>query len=160
MKKFLCVFIVISFFSCTSNTIYEKPKDLIPKDTMKALMTDLFIATSSTNLKNIHFQKGINYTSLVYNKYKIDSTRLKRSNYYYTTRVDEYQKLLEDVKLALENQKKIYVKQRHIKDSIRKDSIKKLAPKVKKDPNTSYKNLSIPKNLLHKKRNASKSKKN
>jgi hypothetical protein len=152
MKKFLWVFITVFFLSCTSNTIYKKPKDLIPRDTMVALMTDLFIASSSTNLKNKNFQKGINYTPLVYTKYKIDSTRLKTSNYYYTTKVDEYQKLLEEVKSNLEERKKVFAKQRRIKDSIRQDSLRKLSPRASgKDPNATYKKSTSTGDLLHKK---------
>ncbi len=53
---------------------------------------------------------------------------------------DEYQKLLEQVKRNLENYKKKYVDERRIKDSIRRDSIKKLAPKTTIEaPNKTYK---------------------
>jgi hypothetical protein len=130
MKKYLLLLVSCYLFSCTSNTIYEKPKDLIPKDTMVAVITDLYIASAARNLKNNKFQKGVNYIPLVYNKYGIDSLRLKRSNFYYTTKVDEYQKLLEKVKANLEGTKKIYTDKRRVKDSIRQDSIKRLVPKA------------------------------
>lgn len=135
MRKVFGLFLVLtSLYSCTSNTIYERPKDLIPKDTMVALMKDLYLASSSRNLKNIKLQKGINYIPLVYAKYRIDSLRLKRSNFYYTTKVDEYQKLLEEVKLGLENQRKKFSRQKKVRDSVRADSIRKTLSKVKVDP--------------------------
>lgn len=133
-RAFGIVLIVLLCFSCTGNTIYERPKDLIPKDTMVAIMKDLFIASSSRNLKNRKFQKGVNYMPLVYAKYGIDSLRLKNSNFYYTTNVDEYQKLLEEVKADLEADRKKYSRQKKIRDSIRSDSIKRTFSKVKVDP--------------------------
>tara|TARA_R110002124_G_scaffold54759_2_gene155462 strand:- start:5775 stop:6095 length:321 start_codon:yes stop_codon:yes gene_type:complete len=69
----------------------KKPKDLIPKDTMVLLLTDLFIAKSALVEKNIQNQRKINYTPLVYNKYKIDSTRFSSSNFYYTSKLEEYE---------------------------------------------------------------------
>lgn len=133
-KVFWSFIILISLYSCTSNTIYEKPKDLIPKDTMVSLMTDLYLASSSRNLKNINLQKGINYIPLVYAKYDIDSLRLKRSNFYYTSKVDEYQKLLEEVKLNLEQKRSLFSRQKKVRDSIRADSIRKTSSKVKVKP--------------------------
>ncbi|MDT7831304.1 DUF4296 domain-containing protein [Flavobacteriaceae bacterium S356] len=107
---------------------------MIPKDTMVALMTDLYLASSSRNLKNIKLQKGVNYIPLVYAKYNIDSLRLKRSNFYYTSKIDEYQKLLEEVKLNLEEKRSIFSRQKKVRDSIRADSIRKTLSKVKVKP--------------------------
>ena len=48
MKKgFFYIAILLFLLSCTSNTIYKKPKDLIPKDSMVALLTDMYIASSA-----------------------------------------------------------------------------------------------------------------
>ncbi|WKD85415.1 hypothetical protein KCTC32516_00755 [Polaribacter huanghezhanensis] len=91
MKKILFFLIVIVLTSCTSNTILKKPKDLIPKDTMVLLLTDLFIAKSAFPEKNTLNQRKINYIPLVYNKYKIDSTRFSKSNFYYTSKLEEYE---------------------------------------------------------------------
>lgn len=135
MKKAVALFLLFcSLYACTSNTIYERPKDLIPRDTMVALMTDLYLASASRNLKNIKLQKGVNYIPLVYAKYNIDSLRLKRSNFYYTSTIDEYQKLLEEVKLNLEEQRSKYSRQKKVRDSIRADSIRKRLSKAKAKP--------------------------
>jgi len=101
---------------------------------MVSLMTDLYLASSSRNLKNINLQKGINYIPLVYAKYDIDSLRLKRSNFYYTSKVDEYQKLLEEVKLNLEEKRSTFSRQKKVRDSIRADSIRNTLSKVKVKP--------------------------
>ncbi|MDG1810797.1 MAG: DUF4296 domain-containing protein [Polaribacter sp.] len=97
MKKTLLFLSIILMVSCTSNTILEKPKDLIPKDSMVLLLTDLFIAKSAFNEKNIKNQRRINYIPLVYNKYKIDSTRFETSNFYYTSKLEEYELIYNEV---------------------------------------------------------------
>jgi hypothetical protein len=106
MKKSILFLAILVLASCTSKTILKKPKDLIPKDTMVMLLTDLYIAKSAFNEKNIHHERKINYTQLVYNIYRIDSTRFKSSNYYYTSVFEEYDLIFKDVKAALSLKKK------------------------------------------------------
>ena len=57
---------------------------------MALLITDLYIAKSAYSEKNINNERKINYVPLIYNKYKIDSTRFISSNYYYTSKLEEY----------------------------------------------------------------------
>jgi hypothetical protein len=52
MKKISCLFIFIIFISCTSNTIFEEPKDLIPRDTMSLLLQEMMIAASAKFINN------------------------------------------------------------------------------------------------------------
>jgi hypothetical protein len=115
MKKILLFLIVIFLVSCTSNTILEKPKDLIPKDTMVLLLTDLFIAKSAFIEKNILNERKVNYMPLVYNQYKIDSSRFSTSNFYYTSKLEEYELIYKEVKEGLEKKKL------EIEESIRKN---------------------------------------
>ena len=49
---YFLVILFLVFASCTSNTIYKKPENLIPKDSMIALLTDMYIASSAKNQKN------------------------------------------------------------------------------------------------------------
>jgi hypothetical protein len=123
MKKlfFLVVFLC---FSCTSNTIYKKPKDLIPKDTMTSLIVDMYIASSARNVKNINLEKKVNYMSLVYNKYKIDSIRFQESNTYYTSKYEEYELLIKDVKQRLKDIQKNLQNLKKVNDSLNKEAIK------------------------------------
>ena len=102
--------------SCTSNTILEKPKDLIPKDSMVLLLTDLFIAKSAFVEKNTKNQRKINYMPLVYNKYKIDSTRFGTSNFYYTSKLEEYEEIYKAVNL------KLIAKKAELEESIKKNA--------------------------------------
>lgn len=106
MKKSIFFLGIILLVSCTSKTILKKPMDLIPKDTMVLLLTDLYIAKSAFNEKNKNNERKINYIPLVYNKYLIDSTRFSNSNYYYTSKLEEYNLIFKEVqtKLALKKE--------------------------------------------------------
>ena len=106
MKKALFFILVVIISSCTSNTMLKKPEDLIPKDTMTLLLTDLFIARSAFIEKNTRNQRKVNYMPLVYNKYKIDSTRFTSSNFYYTSKLDEYELIYKAVNEKLRAKKK------------------------------------------------------
>lgn len=133
MKKISYLLIFIFLFSCTSNTIFEKPKDLIPKDTMSLLIQEMSIATSSKYIKNKHLEKNIEYTPLVYDRFRIDSARFQTSNLYYMSKIDLYQEILLDAKANLEKQKMFFDKIKKRKDSLRKDSISKKRELQKKD---------------------------
>jgi len=101
MKKLIIFLVGILLVSCTSKTILEKPKDLIPKDTMALLITDLYIAKSAFTEKNSNNERKIDYVPLIYNKYQIDSTRFISSNYYYTSKLEEYDLIFKEVKAKL-----------------------------------------------------------
>lgn len=125
MKKLILFLCVSAFlFSCTSNTIYEKPKDLIPKDSMILILKDLHLATVARSNKNKKNYRKISYIPLVYNKYKIDSLRFKNSSLYYTSKVDEYQPMLKEVLAQLEEQQAIVAKLKKVRDSTVQDSIR------------------------------------
>jgi hypothetical protein len=132
MKKISYLLIFIFLASCTSNTIFEKPKDLIPRDTMTLLVQDMMIASSAKFVKNINKQQKVNYMAFVYDKYKIDSLRFQTSNLYYTSKLDLYQEIIADIKRDLETKKDFYNNLSKRIDSIRRDSIKKIDIALKK----------------------------
>jgi hypothetical protein len=123
MKKISCLFIFIIFLSCTSNTIFEEPKDLIPRDTMSLLLQEMMIAASAKFINNKNRQKNINYMPFVYDKFKIDSTRFDLSNYYYMSKIDVYQEILEHAKTNLESRSDVFKKRQKRAEAIRKDSL-------------------------------------
>jgi len=125
MKHIFIIFCAVLIFSCTSNTILEKPKDLIPKDSMQLLLQEMVIAGSAKFIKNKNLEKNINYMPLVYQKFKIDSARFQNSNLYYMSKIDMYQKILESAKESIEKQGKLYKQKQTRLDSIKKDSIDK-----------------------------------
>jgi len=123
MKKISSLFIFIFFLSCTSNTIFKKPKDLIPRDTMSLLLQEMIIASSAKFTANKKKQKNINYMPFVYDKFKIDSTRFDLSNYYYMSKIDIYQEIVESAKNSLALRNDVFKKTRQRLETIRKDSI-------------------------------------
>jgi hypothetical protein len=123
MKKISCSFIFIIFLSCTSNTIFEEPKDLIPRDTMSLLLQEMMIAASAKFINNKNGQKNINYMPFVYDRFKIDSTRFDISNYYYMSKIDIYQEILEQAKTNLESRNNVFKKRQKRVEAIRKDSL-------------------------------------
>ena len=98
----IIICLIFSFFSC-NNTI-EKPKNLIEKDKMIAILYDLSLLDA---LKNqyiegcISNQKANDY---IYKKYKIDSLQLVQSNKYYASDIEEYKKMYEEVKSKLDKE--------------------------------------------------------
>lgn len=133
MKNTVFIFLFIFCVSCTSNTIFKKPADLIPKDTMELLIADMSIASSAKYFKNKNLEKEITYMYLIYDKYKIDSARFERSNIYYTSKIDDYKKILANVKIRLESIKDQYTEEKNTLDSIRRDSLKEFDLKLESE---------------------------
>lgn len=139
MNKFIYIAVFSVFFvACTSNTIIKKPKNLIPKEQMVDLLTDIFIANGGKGIKNINLQRSVNYFPFVFEKHQIDTIRFKESNYYYTSRIDDYDEILGKVSIRLNTLKKQYDTEIRLTDSTsraKKDSLRKRKPRksYKKD---------------------------
>lgn len=131
MKVFVYIIGFLLLCSCTSNTILEKPKNLIPKHKMAAVLTDLFLATGAKSVKNAEGNRQINYIPLVYEKYQIDSTQFKESNYYYTSLIDVNAAILTIVEKRLNHIKdSLSTIERHL-DSIKQKTSKNLRDSLK-----------------------------
>ena len=100
--------VLILCFSCTSRTIYKKPKNLISKEQMVDLWVDITIANGAKNIKNKKAQRKINYMPFIYKKYNIDSTRFMESNIYYTSKIEEYEKMFQEVEARLKKIRENY----------------------------------------------------
>jgi len=135
MKKIsFILFLSVFFMACTSNTIIKKPDNLIPKNQMEDLITDMLIAAGAENIKNIDLERNVNYFPLVFEKYGIDSTRFKESNYYYTSQIDDYEKILKKVNERLKALKEKLDNEIKLQDSLKNDSMKKNRENFKKIP--------------------------
>ena len=109
MKRiFYSIFLVLFLWSCTSRTIYKKPDNLIGKEQMIQIWTDIYIATAASSHKTISLEKNKNYMPMVLKKHKIDSIQFSDSNLYYTSRIDEYEKMFEEVQKRLKEIKESY----------------------------------------------------
>lgn len=89
------------------------------------LLTDMHIASSAKFTKNKTLERDVNYMVLVYKKHKIDSTRFKSSNIYYTSRIEQYSEMLEEVKSRLKAKSDIIEKMIKDKDSLDAKGINK-----------------------------------
>ena len=98
------------------------------KDEMAIILTDMFLASGGKNIKNIQLKRKVNYFPLVYEKYHIDSTQFKESNFYYVSRIDDYQEILKKVEKKLKN-----LKERNQEEISVRDSIKKIERGIKSD---------------------------
>lgn len=101
MRNTIIIVAVLLVVSCTSRTIYKKPDDLISKDQMINLWTDIYIANGAKAVKNKRLERKINYMPFVYEKYQIDSTRFMRSNIYYTSKIELYEEMFRKVEKRL-----------------------------------------------------------
>lgn len=115
MKVICTIFVFLLLYSCKDKVSYEKPEGLISKEEMTDLLYDMHIAVGTSNIKNIHLEKNRNYMSLVYDKYGIDSTQFAVSNIYYTSNIDDYEEIYEEVQRRLDTLKNYH---QYIMDSI------------------------------------------
>jgi hypothetical protein len=126
MCKACYILLIFTFVSCTSNTIFKEPEDLIEKKVMVDLLTDLAIATAAKNQKNIYGKRNVDYTQLVFEKYRIDTVRFKNSNFYYTSRIDDYQAIYLEVEKRIQEKEKQFKDLQKEKDSLKKDRLLKM----------------------------------
>ncbi len=134
MKNIVYISLLLMLFlSCTSRTIYKKPKNLIAKEKMIAVWTDLYIATGARLVKTKTLRNKINYVPLVLESHNIDSLQFSESNIYYTSRIDEYEKMFEEVQNRLKELKKTYQPESKkdtllIREPVDTDTLKKKRP--------------------------------
>jgi len=109
MKKSVSIFLLLLIiFSCTSRTIYKKPDNLISEEKMIDIWTDIYIARGAKHIKTKDLRKNINYIPLVFKKHQIDSLQFSESNLYYTSTIDDYEKMFLEVEKRLKEQQEIY----------------------------------------------------
>lgn len=113
------IFALIILSACTSNTIYKKPENLLSKKVMADILTDMYLAEGARSVQNKELERLVDYMPLVYEKYKIDSIQFAESNFYYTTKIDDYEKILKTVDDRLKEMKRKYEEISKKEDSIK-----------------------------------------
>jgi hypothetical protein len=150
MYRFLIGCLLIALIvGCTSNTILKKPDNLIPKEQMIDLIVDLLLADGGKNIRTFDMKRNINFYPQVFEKHQIDSIQFQESNYYYTSRIDDYDEILNAVELKLNTWKDEFRELKRVEDSIRRqglDSINKVKRERKREipKNRSIGNNSYP----------------
>ena len=126
MKKIFYIILgIIILSSCTSNTIYEKPKNLISKNKMADILVDMYLAEGAKSVHNKDLERLVDYMPLVYEKYKVDSLQFSESNFYYTSKIDDYEDIFKTVNNRLKIMKTEYDSIAKVEDSIRQGKLYK-----------------------------------
>ena len=92
---------------------------MISQEQMVDLLVDMQLAVGAKSVKNIE-EKRSNYMPLIYEKYGVDSARFARSNFYYSTTIDDYTKILQAVSVRLDTLKNKHENLLRANDSIEK----------------------------------------
>ncbi len=139
MKKInYIILILIVVFSC-KNEVIEKPKNLIKKDKMIAVLYDIELLNAAKNTDRKVLEKyNIMPLEYLYKKHEIDSLQFAMSSNYYASKPEVYVKIYSAVQTKLETVKKELDEaasaEKKKQDSIRKD--KKSKGVLKKDKPT------------------------
>lgn len=122
MKKIALLFVLFTIFGCGDNAV-EKPENLIEKDVMVDVLSDLTIIQSvETNNPGVITQNEIKVNEIIYKKYNIDSASFAQSNRYYASDPHNYQKLFKQVS------EKITAKKEALNQQSVKETGKAIAP--------------------------------
>ena len=135
--------LILVMFSCNNIEKPKKPDNLISKDRMVDVITDISLMTAAKSMnKDLLEKNAINPQNYIYEKYNIDSVQFAESNNYYAYDVKEYEEIYVIVKERLEKKKIEYTTLQE-QDKEEKDSIKKIKKKIR----DSIKGLNSNKNL-------------
>ena len=88
---------------------------------MIEIWTDIYIARGAKHIKTKDLRKNINYIPFVFKKHQIDSLQFSESNLYYTSRIDDYEKIFLEVEKRLKEKKDIYNPKSELDSIIEKD---------------------------------------
>jgi ribosomal protein S20 len=132
MNKIISFTIIFTLvLSCTSNTIYKKPHNLIERELMVELITQMQLANGARSSKNKNGVRKIEYMSVVYKNFGIDSVRFAESNLYYSSKIDEYADIFQEVQRNLDALNEKYEALKEIQDSVKRMERKEIREKNK-----------------------------
>lgn len=127
--KYLVIGLVFIAVSCQTVQEQQAPENLIPKETMTQILTDLYISNAARSINNkVIKEYQIKLDSLLYEKYEIDSLHFAESNAYYSANIKEYTQLMKVVEerlLVLKTEKdSIYLNEKEEKESEKNKKVK------------------------------------
>jgi hypothetical protein len=135
-KIILCTIVLMIFTGCEKELV-KKPKRLIEREKMVNIMYDLSLLEAMKVEQNT-IMDSVKYTTnqYIYKKYKIDSVQFSQSNIYYAADYKEYEKMYNQIKVRLENEKKqveVLIKNKTKRELLKAKAKKKLKEKKVKD---------------------------
>jgi hypothetical protein len=131
MKKIVTFLVVLVLLVSCKKELVKKPNHLIEREKMVNIMYDLSIleAIKVQNPASIDSFK-LNPNQYIFKKYKIDSLQFAQSNIYYAADYKEYEKMFTEIKLRIDNNKKIYEAQIKVENKKKTAEAKLKAKKV------------------------------
>lgn len=132
MKYLSIVILTLLFLGCQDVKKTEKPKNLIAKDLMVDILTDVYIsnAARSVNIKRLK-EYNIRLDSIIYKKYQIDSLQFVESNAFYSSNLKTYTKIITSVEERL---KVLQIEKDSIYEIVKKEKEDSIKDKKKEEP--------------------------
>jgi len=134
IKTFISIISIFLLLGCQDIKQPEAPENLIPKDKMVAVLTDLYLNKAARNKSNrVVRQKGIKLDSFLYAKHQIDSLQFVESHAFYTLNINSYKELFTQVEANLQVLKKEVDSMQKEKGKALQETTKRRADSIKKN---------------------------
>lgn len=103
MKKLTAILILISLVSCSDIQNSPKPDDYYGDDKMADMMTDLYLMEASmTSDRGAFTQLEMLPNDYIFKKYDTDSVVFKENLFYYSDRIEKYDRIMDMVQERLD----------------------------------------------------------
>lgn len=107
MKKYLILFLILTFFSCKEESVPEPEIDL-GQEKFTEILYDIAILQSANVISPDELKENdIVLNEYIYGKYGIDSTIFNQNQRYYASDVKVYRKIYDKVVARIESEKAI-----------------------------------------------------
>ena len=148
MKNFLFLSVFIFIFNCSEKQ--TTPKNIISMETMSEIIYDMTLISVSKGVnRKILENNGFKPTSYILKKYEIDTTDFITSNRYYSSNLDMYLSIYQNVLNKLEKNKQI------ISDSLKSENEKSIKLREQKSDKQKMDKLTSPVKLFSSKKSKS-----
>ena len=145
MKNFLFLSVFIFIFNCSEKQ--TTPKNIISMETMSDIIYDMTLISVSKGVnRKILENNGFKPTSYILKKYEIDSIDFIRSNKYYSSNLDVYLSIYQNVLNKLEKNNQV------ISDSLVKENERSIKLRQEKSEKQKTDKLSSPVKLFSSKK--------
>lgn len=102
MRIIAVIISILFMLGCQHVERPERPEDLISKEVMVDILTDVYLSNAAKSVNNkIIRQKGIKLDSFIYKKYDIDSVQFVRSHNWYNADLDAYKDIFIEIEQRL-----------------------------------------------------------
>lgn len=84
----------------------ERPENLLPKETMVQMLAESYAGNAARSIRNRTLRDaGVELDSILYAKYKVDSTTFAQSNTYYASQVNDYIEIMTQVERIIKKRR-------------------------------------------------------